>query len=124
MNFKSPKEINEEYNQITDEMVESLNDNPLDPFGHCSFDEKGLKIEVKRDKGIHNSPLRKQEGGDHYKRLQIQPVEYITHNHLGFIEGCIIKYATRHRYKNGAEDIKKIIHFAELLLVLEYNENI
>jgi hypothetical protein len=39
------------------------------------------------------SALNKQEGGDHYK-LAIQPIEYITKNHLSFIDGCIVKYAT------------------------------
>ena len=63
--------------------------------------------------------LDKQEGGSHYD-LPIQPLEYIHANRLGYIEGNIIKYATRHRNKNGAEDIKKIIHYCELLLELEY----
>lgn len=63
-----------------------------------------------------------QEGGSHYKTMSIQPVEYIHANNIPFIEGCIIKYASRHRDKNKAEDIKKIIHFANLLLELEYSE--
>lgn len=67
-------------------------------------------------------PLERQEGGDHYD-LPIQPLEYIHANQLGYIEGNIIKYATRHRKKNGVEDIKKIIHYCELLLELEYGEN-
>ena len=65
------------------------------------------------------SALNKQEGGDHYK-LAIQPIEYITANNLDFIRGNIVKYATRD--KNGAEDIKKIIHYCELLLELEYGQ--
>ena len=67
------------------------------------------------------SPLDRQEGGSHYD-LPIQPLEYIHKNGLGYIEGNIIKYATRHKAKNGAEDIKKIIHYCELLLELEYAE--
>ena len=63
--------------------------------------------------------LNKQEGGDHYKNLKIQPIEYIYANDIPFIEGCIIKYATRWRSKNGIEDLKKIIHFAEILIDLE-----
>lgn len=66
------------------------------------------------------SALDKQEGGGHYKNLVIQPVEYITKNNLGFIEGNIVKYISRHGSKNGAEDIKKVIHYCELLLELEY----
>lgn len=70
----------------------------------------------------NNSPLNKQEGGDHYKNSKIQPVEYIHANGLGFCEGNVIKYVTRHKSKNGSEDIKKAIHYLELLLELEYNE--
>ena len=66
------------------------------------------------------SPLKKQVGGNHYKEMAIQPIEFIVKNRIPYIEGNIIKYACRHREKNGAEDIKKIIHYAELLLELEY----
>jgi hypothetical protein len=67
------------------------------------------------------SALDKQEGGNHYNKLRIQPVEYIHANQIPFIEGSIIKYATRWRDKGGIEDLKKIIHFAELLIELEQN---
>jgi len=29
--------------------------------------------------------LKTQVGGDHYKQFEIQPVEFITRNNLGFI---------------------------------------
>ena len=63
-----------------------------------------------------------QVGGDHYRSLAIQPAEFIHKNGLGYLEGNIIKYASRHRQKGGAQDIRKIIHYAELLLELEYGE--
>lgn len=66
--------------------------------------------------------LNKQISGNHYMTQTIQPIEYISANKLMFIEGCIVKYATRHRVKGGASDIRKIIHYCELLLELEYNE--
>jgi hypothetical protein len=66
--------------------------------------------------------LDKQEGGSHYKDMAIQPVEFITANELGFLEGNIIKYVCRHHAKNGAEDIKKAIHYCELLLQTKYGE--
>ena len=68
------------------------------------------------------SALSTQVGGDHYSKLAIQPVEYITRNGLGFVEGSVIKYVTRHRSKGGAEDIRKAIHFLNLLLELEYGK--
>ena len=69
-------------------------------------------------------PLQKQVGGNHYKNCTIQPVEYICANKLDFLEGNIVKYITRHRTKSeGAKDIKKVIHYAVLILHLVYNEN-
>lgn len=65
------------------------------------------------------SALDVQVGGDHYKKLKIQPVEYIHANSIPFIEGCIIKYASRWRDKGGIKDLEKIKHFAELLIDLE-----
>ena len=67
-----------------------------------------------------DNPLKSQVGGNHYKGLKIQPIEYIHANGLDFLQGNIVKYATRHKDKNGAEDVKKIIHYAELILKLDY----
>lgn len=69
-----------------------------------------------------NDALQVQEGGDHYKSMAIQPVEFITRNNLPFLEGCVVKRVCRHRSKNGAEDIRKAIHELRLILQLEYNE--
>lgn len=66
--------------------------------------------------------MQGQVGGDHYKSTAIQPVTYIHANRLGFIEGSIIKYVSRHRAKNGAEDIRKALHYCQLLLELEYGD--
>ena len=69
-------------------------------------------------------PLNKQVGGSHYKSCRIQPVEYIYANDLNYFEGNIIKYITRHRTKGeGRKDIEKVIHYAELILQLEYEES-
>ena len=62
-----------------------------------------------------------QVGGNHYQ-LPIQPIEYIHKNNLGFIEGNIIKYVSRHRAKNGKEDLLKAKHYIDLLIELEYDK--
>lgn len=67
-----------------------------------------------------DNPLDKQVGGQHYASMKIQPVEFITANNLGFLEGNVVKYICRHGSKNGAEDIKKAIHYCELLLQTKY----
>ena len=76
----------------------------------------------KDDPGQLANPLTKQVDGNHYKRVKIQPIEYIHANNLGFAEGNVIKYVTRHKFKGGRKDIEKAIHFLELLLHLEYND--
>lgn len=68
----------------------------------------------------NKTALDEQVGGSHYKSLKIQPVEYAHANGLDFLSANIVKYASRHKSKNKDEDVKKIIHYALLLLELEY----
>lgn len=70
------------------------------------------------------SALNEQVAGNHYKDMPIQPIEFIVKNNLTFLEGNVIKYICRHKHKNGAEDIKKIIHYCKFILEYEYNEKI
>ena len=65
------------------------------------------------------SPLDVQVGGNHYKDLKIQPVEYIHANNIGYMEGNVIKYVSRWRAKNGVKDLEKAKHYIELLIELE-----
>lgn len=64
-------------------------------------------------------PFKIQIGGNHYAQFPIQPMEYIEKNKLPFADGCIIKYVTRWRFKNGVEDLRKARHFIEMLIALE-----
>ena len=64
--------------------------------------------------------LDTQIGGEHYKKYAIQPVEFITNNELGFLEGCVIKRICRYENKNGLEDLKKAKHEIDLLIELKY----
>ena len=64
----------------------------------------------------------KQIGGSHYNNKAIQPIDYILENKLGYCEGNVIKYVTRHKDKNGAEDIKKAIHYLQFILANDYGE--
>lgn len=66
------------------------------------------------------SALSIQEGGSHYKDFTIQPIEYITKNSIPYPEGNVIKYVSRHSKKNGIEDIKKAIHYLQLIAELQY----
>ena len=92
--------------------------------------DEAIKETIK-DKGFIKTDLKKQAlkatlkqvGGSHYKDCKIQPVEYIVGNDLTFLEGNIIKYVTRHRRKGeGRKDIEKVIHYAEMILEMEYKD--
>jgi hypothetical protein len=72
---------------------------------------------------IMTDALQIQEGGDHYKTMAIQPVEFITANNLGFCEGNVVKYICRHSRKAGREDLLKAKHYIELLLQLKYSDD-
>ena len=63
--------------------------------------------------------LTEQKGGNHYKDMAIQPIEYIHANGIGYMEGNVIKYVSRWRRKNGVMDLQKAKHYIELLMDLE-----
>lgn len=69
-----------------------------------------------------NNALNVQIGGNHYKEMPIQPIEFTHKNNLNFCQGNIIKYVTRYKSKNGIEDLKKAKHYIDLLIELEYGK--
>ena len=88
-------------------------------FGSCGG--TNLCPEFKQSE-FKPSALDKQVSGNHYKDKGIQPIVYIHANNLGFCAGNVVKYVTRYKEKNGAADIRKAIHYLELLLELEYKD--
>ena len=91
-------------------------------YGEQILNNPSLKAGVYAQMDARDNALKKQIGGSHYADMAIQPVEFITANNIGFLEGNIIKYVCRHHAKNGAQDIKKAIHYCELLLQTKYGE--
>lgn len=61
------------------------------------------------------SALNTQVGGDHYKRLKLQPAQLSQGNDLSFLDGCAVKRVCRHsRGGKGREDVLKVIHELQL----------
>ena len=71
---------------------------------------------------MNKKRLDTQVGGSHYKDMAIQPIDFIVANRLEFPEGCFIKYVSRHKEKNGKEDILKAIQNLEFILERDYND--
>lgn len=61
-------------------------------------------------------------GGNHYHAENgIQPIQFYHANpHLNFQQCNIIKYAFRHKEKNGIQDLLKVVHYALLECQFEY----
>jgi hypothetical protein len=79
-----------------------------------------LPITMEEDEAF--GALERQVAGSHYKDLPIQPVEYIHANKLTYLAGNVVKYISRHKAKGGAADVRKAIHYCELILELEYGD--
>jgi len=60
-----------------------------------------------------------QVGGDHYLG-EIQPRDYAKANGFTYDECMALRYLTRHRNKNGRQDIEKAIHCLQMLIEDEY----
>jgi|TARA_A100001201_G_scaffold49322_1_gene49180 hypothetical protein len=72
-------------------------------------------------KGATYDSLEKQVGGKHYKNMKIQPAHFINENKLLFAEGNAIKYICRHNLKGKEEDVRKAIHYLEMILERDYS---
>lgn len=66
-------------------------------------------------------PNERQVGGSHYMNYKIQPIDYTLANNLNFCQGNVVKYITRYKDKNGAEDLRKAKHYIDILLA-EYDK--
>ena len=68
--------------------------------------------------------LDTQVGGDHYKSMKIQPLEFIMANKLAYCEANVVKYISRWRNKNGVEDLRKAKHYIDLLIQEETQDEV
>jgi len=59
----------------------------------------------------------------HYTACAIQPIDYICAKNLNFLEGNVVKYVTRHKAKNGKEDLEKALYYLQMLIDREYGVN-
>ncbi len=65
------------------------------------------------------SAFDKQVNGNHYKLMMIQPLEYALANDLGICEHAVVKYISRWKMKGGVDDLRKAIHYCEILIEQE-----
>lgn len=71
-----------------------------------------------------SSALDIQEGGDHYKKYAIQPIEFVVKNNIPVLESNALKYILRHGDKAGMGDLRKARHYLELMAEMYYGEKL
>jgi hypothetical protein len=69
-------------------------------------------------KGLHDAV----EKPKHYN-IGIETIDYIESWNMDYIEGNIIKYISRYRYKNGLEDLLKCEFYLKRLIKKIKNGN-
>ena len=67
--------------------------------------------------------LGMQVGGNHYKDMAIQPIEFILANKLSYCQGNVIKYVCRYPHKNGVEDLRKARQYIDFMIEEELSKN-
>lgn len=78
-----------------------------------------LYLTVTNAKFIDMKTTETQVGGNHYKNMKMQPVKLFALTKCTAFQANIWKYITRYKQKNGKEDIKKAMHYAELAIELK-----
>lgn len=69
--------------------------------------------------------LIKQDFGNQYKKLKVEPVKFIVENKLEFLEGEAIKrISTHHLVEDGKEEIEKAIQELKLILKYKYKDHV
>ena len=96
--------------KIYDTVMERVNNVQVAESNETLIDEETVALDA----------TQIQIGGNHYKNMKITPTEYIIANKIPWREGNAIKYISRHKFKNGKEDIQKAIHCLQLILENTY----
>lgn len=68
------------------------------------------------------SVMEVQHGGDHYKGVPAgyQPIEIAEKLGLSATEFSVLKYLLRYKKKSGLVDLKKMMHFGQMLIKMHY----
>lgn len=64
--------------------------------------------------GPHHDPV---SSPIHYTKGGIDCLDYILSKNMNHLEGCIVKYITRYKYKGGLQDLEKARQYLDRLIV-------
>ena len=82
-----------------------------------SWYEKGNYINMPHHYDLDLSHITDPTKPQHYPNAgQNDVIAFCQSNNIGFIEGNVIKYVTRHKAKNGLEDLQKAQEYLKRLI--------
>jgi len=59
----------------------------------------------------------------HYKQGNIEVIDFILDQKFSYMEGNVVKYLSRYKFKNGLEDLKKARWYINKIIEEKENEN-
>lgn len=83
-------------------------------YAFLTTEETESAARPKHDLKTSRENIKRQK---HYEQWEIQPVDFIVST-IGpsWLVGNVIKYVMRYNEKNGVQDIRKAIHYCEMLI--------
>ena len=58
----------------------------------------------------------------HYKQGNIEVIDFILDQKFSYMEGNVVKYLSRYKFKNGLEDLKKARWYIDKIITEVDNE--
>jgi hypothetical protein len=82
---------------------------------------KNTLLKAHRSPSDTQSALNEQVGGNWYKKLKIQPLDYAMDNELNPCQAKVVKYVSRYNLKHKAikdqiKDLEKAKHVIDILI--------
>jgi|TARA_R100000479_G_scaffold113373_1_gene57340 hypothetical protein len=82
---------------------------------------KNTLLKSHRASQSNDSAFSEQVGGDWYKKLKIQPLDYAMDNNLNPCQAKVVKYVSRYNLKHKAikeqiKDLQKAKHVIDILI--------
>jgi adenine-specific DNA glycosylase len=68
----------------------------------------------------HTKQSKDNINPNHYKQGKIEVIEFILDQKFNYLEGNVVKYLSRYKFKNGIEDLNKAKWYINKLIE-EYN---
>lgn len=55
----------------------------------------------------------------HYTQGKIEVIDFITDQRMSYMQGNVVKYISRYKYKNGLEDLRKAEWYIRKLIEVQ-----